>query len=58
MEVLLTDEDDGRWFREHAEILVVPFSDRDGVEDGDQGKNHRPRDHGRDLARAIRLLLA
>ena len=31
-----------------AEILAVPFIDKDGVEDGDQGKNRRPHDHNRD----------
>ena len=36
------------WLRDHAAILVVPFVDFDGVEDGDQGKGRRPRDHGRD----------
>ncbi len=27
---------------------VVPFADKDGVEDGDQGKNRMPHDHARD----------
>lgn len=38
----------GRWFQRHVEILAVPFVDKDGVEDGDQGKNRRPFDHDRD----------
>jgi hypothetical protein len=54
------------WFQRHVEVRVVPFVDWDGVEDGDQGKNRRPRDHGRDYAepglypepRAIREWLA
>jgi predicted deacylase len=46
----LADDAVGRWFRDRAELLVVPFVDRDGVEDGDQGKNRRPRDHNRDYA--------
>ncbi len=29
-------------------FLIVPFMDKDGVEDGDQGKNRNPHDHGRD----------
>jgi hypothetical protein len=29
-------------------ILVVPFVDLDGVEDGDQGKSRAPHDHNRD----------
>jgi hypothetical protein len=33
-----------------AAFLAVPFVDADGVEDGDQGKNRRPYDHGRDYA--------
>lgn len=43
--------DDGpaaRRMRETVQVLIVPFVDKDGVEDGDQGKNRRPRDHGRD----------
>ena len=31
-----------------VEFFVVPFVDKDGVEDGDQGKNRRPHDHNRD----------
>ena len=48
MESVLAESDDGRWFREQAEFLVVPFMDKDGVEDGDQGKDRRPHDHNRD----------
>ena len=44
----LADTDDGRWLRQHVEILAVPFMDMDGVEDGDQGKNRHPHDHNRD----------
>jgi len=50
METVVADDDDGIWFRERAEVMVVPFAGKDGVEDGDQGKNRRPRDHGRDYA--------
>jgi hypothetical protein len=35
-------------FLQQTQVLVVPFVDCDGVEDGDQGKNRRPRDHNRD----------
>ena len=45
---LLADDDDGYWFRRNVEVLAIPFMDKDGVEDGDQGKNRRPRDHNRD----------
>ena len=37
-----------RWMRENIEIRAVPFVDKDGVVDGDQGKNRRPYDHCRD----------
>lgn len=36
------------WYRKSAEIVAIPFMDKDGVEDGDQGKNRKPRDHNRD----------
>jgi hypothetical protein len=42
------DDDVGRWFAGNLAIFAVPFVDKDGVEDGDQGKNRRPRDHNRD----------
>ena len=29
-------------------FYAVPFADKDGVEDGDQGKNRKPHDHARD----------
>lgn len=45
---VLGDNDVGRWLRENVEFLMIPFMDKDGVEDGDQGKNRKPRDHGRD----------
>ncbi len=48
METVLAAGDDGEWFRKHVEFMVVPFIDKDGVEDGDQGKNRLPRDHNRD----------
>ncbi|MCL2709148.1 MAG: hypothetical protein FWF03_08550 [Defluviitaleaceae bacterium] len=31
-------------------VICVPFMDFDGAVDGDQGKNRRPHDHGRDYA--------
>jgi hypothetical protein len=40
--------DEAKWMRDNVEVLAVPFADLDGVEDGDQGKNRDPRDHGRD----------
>jgi hypothetical protein len=48
MDTMLGDGETGRWFRDRVEACVVPFADKDGVEQGDQGKNRRPRDHARD----------
>jgi hypothetical protein len=48
LETVLADSEDGRWFRRNVEILAIPFMDKDGVEEGDQGKNRKPRDHNRD----------
>ncbi|MFN7139117.1 MAG: M14 family zinc carboxypeptidase, partial [Limisphaerales bacterium] len=48
IEAALSDGPDGKWFRENVELMLIPFVDKDGVEDGDQGKNRRPRDHNRD----------
>lgn len=45
---VLDDTDDGKWFRDKVELLVIPLVDKDGVEDGDQGKNRKPHDHNRD----------
>ena len=48
MAAILGEDDLGRWFQGRVECLVIPFVDKDGVEDGDQGKNRKPRDHNRD----------
>jgi hypothetical protein len=34
--------------RKSAEFMIIPFMDKDGVENGEQGKNRIPRDHNRD----------
>lgn len=34
--------------RKNTEFLIIPFMDKDGVENGEQGKNRIPRDHNRD----------
>lgn len=34
--------------REDTEFLIIPFMDKDGVENGEQGKNRIPKDHNRD----------
>lgn len=49
--VLDAGEPCGR-LRRNFRFLAVPFVDKDGVEDGDQGKNRRPRDHNRDYSGA------
>jgi hypothetical protein len=65
MGTVLSDTDDGRWYRREVEVMVVPFVDKDGVQDGDQGKARMPHDHNRDYTgrglypsvRAIRRLV-
>lgn len=44
---LLTDKN-LQSLREDTEFLIIPFIDKDGVENGEQGKNRIPRDHNRD----------
>jgi hypothetical protein len=46
----LVDNETGRWLRDRVEILAVPFMDKDGVEEGDQGKGRWPHDHECDYA--------
>lgn len=53
LESILKDNDLGRWYQENVEVVVVPFVDKDGVENGDQGKNRRPHDHNRDYLECI-----
>jgi hypothetical protein len=36
------------FLRENVEFLFIPFMDKDGVENGEQGKNRIPKDHNRD----------
>jgi hypothetical protein len=65
LDSILAEDELGAWFRDQVEVMVVPFVDKDGVEDGDQGKNRAPRDHNRDYdhesvhptTRAIRQLV-
>ena len=45
---VLADTPEGRWMRENAEVVVVPFVDKDGVEEGDQGKSRKPHDPNQD----------
>ena len=36
------------YLRTQVEFMIIPFVDKDGVENGEQGKNRVPRDHNRD----------
>ncbi len=47
-EEVLSDSEAGRCLQRNIEFAAIPFVDKDGVEDGDQGKNRRPHDHGQD----------
>jgi hypothetical protein len=49
---VLEDNNQGKWLREHVEFLIIPFVDKDGVENGDQGKLRFGRDHNRDYSDA------
>jgi hypothetical protein len=48
----MSDSPAGVLFREKYVLYAVPFVDKDGVEDGDQGKNRDPHDHNRDYGDA------
>jgi len=43
----------GVWLRENVELMMVPMTDYDGVQAGDQGKNRAPHDHNRDYAQFL-----
>ena len=45
---VLADDELGRTWRERWQVIAIPFVDKDGVEDGDQGKYRDPHDHNRD----------
>jgi hypothetical protein len=44
----MSDTPAGENFRKRYVLYAVPFVDKDGVENGDQGKNRKPHDHNRD----------
>ena len=46
----LLNERDLQSVREEVEFMIIPFMDKDGVENGEQGKNRLPRDHNRDYS--------
>lgn len=47
-EWLVSDDQQARWLRQHAEIFVVPLLDVDHVATGDGGKHGEPQDHNLD----------
>lgn len=49
LEAALGDDRLGQQLRERWEIVATPFMDKDGVEEGDQGKLRHPHDHNRDF---------
>lgn len=51
LESALAEDETGKSLRELVEIVAVPFMDKDGVEEGDQGKLRMPHDHWLDYAR-------
>ena len=46
----ILNEVDLAYLRDRVEFRIVPFMDKDGVENGEQGKNRLPRDHNRDYS--------
>ncbi len=48
LQAAMSDSPAGKMFRKKHVLFAVPFVDRDGVEEGDQGKNRKPHDHNRD----------
>lgn len=47
-DAVLAEDELGKWLRGHVEFWAIPFVDKDGVEQGDQGKYRKPHDHNRD----------
>ena len=52
-EAFLADDALGTWLRENVELMMVPMTDYDGVQAGDQGKNRAPHDHNRDYTQFL-----
>ena len=48
LEEAMSDSSAGEEFRKKYVLFAVPLVDKDGVEEGDQGKNRKPHDHNRD----------
>lgn len=41
------------WLANNCEFIIIPLFDKDGVEDGDQGKSRTPHDHNGDWIQGI-----
>lgn len=48
VDAFLAPDELGAWLRENVELMLVPMTDYDGVQAGDQGKKRGPHDHNRD----------
>jgi len=48
LQAAMSDTPAGEEFRKKYVMFAVPITDKDGVEEGDQGKNRKPHDHNRD----------
>src|SRR5699024_2891825 len=48
----ILNEADLQYLRKYVEFSFIPFVDKDGVEDGDQGKGRNPHDHNRDYRKS------
>jgi len=51
VQAAISDTPAGRAFRKKYVLYLIPFVDKDGVEDGDQGKGRSPHDHNRDYGK-------
>ena len=51
LKAAISDTPPGVEFRGKHVLYAVPFVDKDGVEEGDQGKNRNPHDHNRDYGK-------
>ena len=50
---VFSGSEEGRWVADNARVVVVPFMDLDGVENGEQGKHRLPHDHNRDYIKEV-----
>jgi len=51
MQAAIDETPEGQAFRSKYVLYVIPFVDKDGVEEGDQGKGRTPHDHNRDYGK-------